>query len=335
MKYPLPPCDRAPRTAPPHAVLHRTGPHRSGRALAVVAALGGLSVAASAHADAPPHHRDRGAATATTRATHGANPDSARHGSAPVAMAMAAAATSNVARPAAPAGTPVPLVLRRAHGGERFTLTPATASGGFDAADLETARRAFAWREDAFHSEHPVSTRLLDLVYRTMRHFDAVEVELLSGFRDGRATSRHSHGRAIDFIVPGVTQAALAEHLRTLGFVGVGVYPRTGFVHLDVRSESYFWVDYARSGRRGRVRPILGNLAARADVDARARGESPDATVLAAERDEKEAFASGDPAARLGRTRAARVIARRQRLIAERQRLRRRALRAARDANEG
>ncbi len=242
--------------------------------------------------------------------------------------------TANSAGVSSPSALP-PLVLRRAHGGARFTLTPATATGGFDAADLDTARRAFAWREDDFRSEHPVSTRLLDLVYRTMRHFEASEVELISGFRDGRATSRHSHGRAIDFIVPGVQQADLAAYLRTLGFVGVGIYPRTGFVHLDVRSESYFWVDRARSGRRGRVRPILGSLAARADEEARARGEAPDQEVATAEREEKEAFERGDLAARVGRARAARVLARRQRVIAERQRLRRRALRAERAATEG
>jgi uncharacterized protein YcbK (DUF882 family) len=262
-----------------------------------------------------------GVVAALTFGAHGARADAPQH--------------ANSAGVASATGAHPPLVLRRAHGGARFTLTPATGAGGFDAADLEMARRAFAWREDDFRSEHPVSTRLLDLVYRTMRHFDANEIELISGFRDGRTTSRHSHGRAIDFIVPGVQQAELAAYLRTLGFVGVGIYPRTGFVHLDVRSESYFWVDRARSGRRGRVRPILGNLAAQADAEARARGEAPDQEVATAEREEKEAFERGDLAARVGRARAARVLARRQRVIAERQRLRRRALRAERSASEG
>ncbi len=234
--------------------------------------------------------------------------------------------------------TVAPLVLRRAHGGATFTLTPSTASGGFDAADLETARQAFAWREDDFHSQYPISTHLLDLVYETMRHFAATQVELLSGYRDGRATSRHTHGRAIDFIVPGVSMTELATYVRTLGFVGVGIYPRSGFVHLDVRAESYFWVDYARSGRRGRVRQILGTVATRADEEARARGEAPDATVAAAELQEKAAYASGDPAARVGHSRAARLIARRERLSAERQRLQRRQhrqMRAARAASDG
>lgn len=239
---------------------------------------------------------------------------------------------------AQPAPTQTPLVFRRAHGGATFTLTPSTATGGFDAADLEIARQAFAWREDEFQSEHAVSSHLLDLVYQTMRHFDATQVELVSGFRDGRATSRHSHGRAIDFIIPGVTMTALAEHVRGLGFVGVGIYPRSGFVHLDVRAESYFWVDYSHSGRRGRIRQILAGVAHRADEAATARGEAPDAAVAAAELQEKAAYASGDPTARFGRTRAARIVSRRQRIIAERQRVQRRQrahLRAAREPSEG
>ena len=240
--------------------------------------------------------------------------------------------------PATPAPAVLPLVFFRAHGGARFTLTPSTSGGGFDAAAIEVARQAFAWRNDDFQSQHAVSTRLLDLVYQTMRHFEATEVEIVSGFRDGRSTSRHSHGRAIDFTIPGVTMTALAEYVRSLGFVGVGIYPRTGFVHLDVRAASYFWVDSSGAGRRGRVRQILAGVAQRADQAAIARGEAPDATVAAAELEEKAAYASGDPSARVGHSRAARVIARRQRIAEERRRIQRRErrqMRAARAANDG
>jgi Bacterial protein of unknown function (DUF882) len=240
--------------------------------------------------------------------------------------------------PTPPAPTVPPLVFFRAHGGATFTLTPSTAGGGFDAAAVEIARQAFAWRNDDFQSQHAVSTRLLDLVYQTMRHFNATQVEIVSGFRDGRSTSRHSHGRAIDFTIPGVTMTALAEHLRSLGFVGVGIYPRSGFVHLDVRATSYFWVDHSGAGRRGRVRQILAGVAQRADQAAIARGEAPDAAVAAAELEEKAAYASGDPSARVGRSRAARILARRQRVAEERRRIQRRErrqMRAARAPNEG
>ena len=131
---------------------------------------------------------------------------------------------------------------------------------------------------------------------------------------------------------------ALAEYVRSLGFVGVGIYPRTGFVHLDVRAASYFWVDYSGAGRRGRVRQILAGVAQRADQAAIARGEAPDAAVAAAELEEKAAYVSGDPSARVGHSRAARIIARRQRIAEERRRIQRRErrqMRAARPANDG
>lgn len=255
-----------------------------------------------------------------------------------VAAFLGAVVAARVAHADAPRAGLTPLVLRRAHGGATFTLTSRTATGSFDSANLELARQAFAWRDDDFHSEYPVSTRLLDLVYQTMRHFGAAQVELVSGFRDGRATSRHSHGRAIDFTIPGVSMSALAQYVRTLGFVGVGVYPRSGFVHLDVRAESCFWVDYSRSGRRGRIHQILAGVAIRADDEARARGEAPDAQVAAAELQEKAAYASGDPVARLGRARAARILARRQRREVEQQRVerqQRRQRRAGRASSDG
>jgi hypothetical protein len=200
------------------------------------------------------------------------------------------------------------------HGRARFTLTPATEAGGWDEADMAMAKECFAWRGDAFRSQHEVHPRLLDLAYRAMRHFGAAEVELISGFRDGRTTSRHSHGRAMDIRLPGVDLRRLAEFFYRQGFVGVGIYPRSRFVHVDVRAQSYFWVDHSRAGRRGRARPILGELARRMDAAALARGEHPDADVARAEHDEREAFERGDEVARFGRARAQRRQARREAL---------------------
>ena len=55
----------------------------------------------------------------------------------------------------------------------------------------------------------------------------------------------------------------------------MGVYPTSGFVHVDVRDRSYFWVDASGPGRRNRTRGILGNLAQASDRAAVARGEHP------------------------------------------------------------
>jgi len=43
--------------------------------------------------------------------------------------------------------------------------------------------------------------------------------------------------------------------LLTLEQVGVGYYPNSSFVHLDVRTEKTFWIDYAGSGQPPRYTP--------------------------------------------------------------------------------
>ncbi|MFK5065634.1 hypothetical protein, partial [Klebsiella pneumoniae] len=54
---------------------------------------------------------------------------------------------------------------------------------------------------------------------------------------------------------------------------GVGVYPASGFVHVDVRERSYFWLDSSAPGKRNRERGVHSDLAQRADAAALARGE--------------------------------------------------------------
>ncbi len=171
------------------------------------------------------------------------------------------------------AGPPVPLELERADDQTRFTLVPQTVDGGFDAHALDVAAQAFQSRIDG--STHPIAPRLLDLVYRTARHFHRTRVELVSGYRPDRWGSRHTHGRAIDMRIPGVPIRRLAAYARTLGFVGVGLYPRSHFVHLDVRAQSYFWVDWSRPGHRNRPHRMLASYGFREDAKARAHGVLP------------------------------------------------------------
>ena len=71
----------------------------------------------------------------------------------------------------------------------------------------------------------------------------------------------------------------LVAYLRELGFVGVGFYPESSFVHLDVRDASYFWIDDSAPGEPTRLRSVLEDKARDADLAARARGEEPDLFV--------------------------------------------------------
>ena len=165
------------------------------------------------------------------------------------------------------------LVIVSLNTGERVELSATSDDGAFSASELD--RAAFALREPSSGNAHPVEPRLIDLAYRVQSHFAAPEVRVISGYRTphGRNASNHGRGRAIDLVVPGASDADVAAFARDLGFVGVGVYPTSGFVHIDVRDRSYFWVDSSSPGRRNRERGILRDVALKSDLAARARGE--------------------------------------------------------------
>lgn len=174
-----------------------------------------------------------------------------------------------------------PIVFTPVGRAERFEVVPSSPDGGFDQSALEVAQQALAYRRDG--SVHEIHPRLLDLVYRAVKHFHAPYVHVVSGYRPTRATSRHSQGRAIDLVLPGISDERLARYLREQGFVGVGVYPLSGFVHLDVRQQSFFWTDSSAPGARTRVRPTLRDEARRVDSVASRRGEEAVSDVVPVE----------------------------------------------------
>lgn len=145
--------------------------------------------------------------------------------------------------------------------------------GGFAAEDLD--RAAHVLREPSSGNEHPIDPHLLDLVYRVQVHFHAQEIRIISGYRTPRhgGHSNHGRGRAMDLVVPGAGDEEVARFAREQGFVGVGVYPVSGFVHIDVRERSFFWIDRSGPGKRSRLRGVLADLAAKSDRAALARGE--------------------------------------------------------------
>lgn len=175
--------------------------------------------------------------------------------------------------------TPPPMVLRPVNRGGEFSMIP-DDTGVWTADALNTMRDALAYKENG--ETTPIHPRLLDIVYRAVKRFNAPYVHVISGYRPARAASRHGQGRAIDFVLPGVSDRALADFLRRQGFVGVGIYPLSGFVHVDVRAQSYFWVDPSGPGASQRTRPILRELAKQQDRRARLRNEYavPDAVAM-------------------------------------------------------
>jgi uncharacterized protein YcbK (DUF882 family) len=100
---------------------------------------------------------------------------------------------------------------------------------------------------------HPPDPHLIELVDSVSNHFGSRRIEVISGFRPYSPTqytphSNHNVGRALDFRVVGVPNEVLRDFCRTLKNVGVGYYPNSTFVHLDVRSASAFWIDFSRPG---------------------------------------------------------------------------------------
>ena len=176
-----------------------------------------------------------------------------------------------------------PLVIKPA-GGRAYELVPTDGVFGADA--LAVARDAFRYRSDQQTTDiHP---RLLEIAYRAVRHFQAPYVHLISGYRTTRATSRHNQGRAMDIVLPGVADERLAAYLRQQGFVGVGVYPISGFVHLDVRERSYFWTDRSGPNQPSRVRTAHAGLVGRYDAAARLRNEMPVADLEVGSEEDEE-----------------------------------------------
>lgn len=104
--------------------------------------------------------------------------------------------------------------------------------------------------------EHKMDPRLMKLLFQTGHHWPGRRLEVVSGYRHPDVAknphSPHMKGLACDFRVEGVKTAELRDYLRhTFDRVGVGYYPNSSFVHLDVRKDrSAFWIDYSGPGER-------------------------------------------------------------------------------------
>jgi uncharacterized protein YcbK (DUF882 family) len=166
------------------------------------------------------------------------------------------------------------LSLTTINRGESLAVGSDGEDGGFASVDLD--RVAHLLRA-ATGDEHPVDPRTLGLVYRIQVHFGVPEIRVVSGYRVPKpgSHSNHGKGRAMDLIVPGVADEEVARFARGLGFVGVGVYPTSQFVHVDVRPRSYFWIDYSGPRMKNKESCIFPEVAAQGDAAAAARGQSP------------------------------------------------------------
>jgi len=96
-------------------------------------------------------------------------------------------------------------------------------------------------------AEIAIDIQLLTWMSLIYDHFGGKPLQIVSGFRNQRKqTSNHFKGRATDIRIEGVSPKQVRAFAQTLdrGGMGIGLYPRGQFVHIDVRSPpSYRWID--------------------------------------------------------------------------------------------
>ena len=123
--------------------------------------------------------------------------------------------------------------------------------------------------------------RLIRLLAKVSDKFGSRPIRIVSGYRTRSfyQDSRHKLSRAVDFSIPGIDNTVVRDYLRTLPAAGVGYYPNSSFVHLDVRDTATYWVDYAGPGEA--PRKTLGHDRGR---DEEAEGDLQDPEVSEGDR---------------------------------------------------
>lgn len=143
---------------------------------------------------------------------------------------------------------PGTVVLHRLTPREQLRIRLVDARGRVPQSALRGMQRLLRPRGSRRGKEpHP---RLLRLLAQVSDHFGGRAIDVISGYRrpggNTRETSRHVAAQAVDFRIQGVPLEALRDYCASLDHVGVGFYPHSKFVHLDVRRTSARWTD--RSG---------------------------------------------------------------------------------------
>jgi uncharacterized protein YcbK (DUF882 family) len=137
-------------------------------------------------------------------------------------------------------------------GGESLDVNIYKDDGSFDEAALAQLDELFRCKRS--NEVRAVDPRLYEMLSRIYDHFGEKQVQLVSGFRfTERESSRHHHASAMDIKISGVSikdMYAFAESLDG-GGMGVGIYPTSGFIHVDYRAPgepSYRWTDLSGPG---------------------------------------------------------------------------------------
>lgn len=140
-----------------------------------------------------------------------------------------------------------------------FRLRPDLPSGGFSAQQMRSLSTLLRCHHTG--QRHPINRRLAEILYSTARHYRNAKLFIVAGYRapriareKGNPKSPHKRGVACDFQVSGVAIEDVRDFLRgTFHNIGVGYYPNSGFIHVDVgRKRDAYWIDYSSPGQPSR-----------------------------------------------------------------------------------
>ncbi len=147
-----------------------------------------------------------------------------------------------------------PLEIKNANSGAEAVLRLYGSDGELDSAAVSTFARV------ATDGAGPLSPRVMQLAVKAAAYFHAHQLIIVSAFRPLKRGKGgyHARGEALDFKLVGVEVRKLAAHLRSYPRAGVGIYtnPRTQFVHLDARDQSFHWLDASPPGLTWREAPL-------------------------------------------------------------------------------
>ncbi len=154
-------------------------------------------------------------------------------------------------RAAAHAGAARSLAFHNLHTGE--TLSAAYWSGGYYLPD-PCRRIDRLLRDHRTGDVAPISRALLDALFELNARIGAdAPFDVISGYRSPRSNAKlasassgvarkslHMKGMAIDVRVPGYSLKRLHKTAVAMKAGGVGYYPKSGFVHIDVGRVRYW-----------------------------------------------------------------------------------------------
>jgi uncharacterized protein YcbK (DUF882 family) len=143
-------------------------------------------------------------------------------------------------------------VVQSVNNGEEMVVNVNLGTGEVPADDYRRLRHLMRCLHTG--AETPVDPRLIDLLLRIAQRTKQ-KIGLVSGFRapmySVATLSYHTRGMAADIRIAGMTPLMVRDLAESMGVHGLGYYPVSGFVHVDVRDDRARWIDYGTNRQNG------------------------------------------------------------------------------------